>query len=141
MERRVALGVPLGRARVQRPPVTVQQRCVRAVANERMHEAELARVRVVGAHEVAAEQRAGVVRRVVQHVPEHGQIESLADHGCGLHGGLVGRRQAIEAAVHDALDGGRNRGPVGAAAQQLGEEQRIALRRARRIPRRRSDSQ
>jgi hypothetical protein len=128
MERRVTPVVPLGRARVQRAPVTVQQRRVRAVANERMDESELACVRVVGAHEVATEQRAGVVRRIVQHMAKHSEVESLADDGRGLHGGLVGRRQAIEAAVHDALDGRRNRRPVRSAAQKLRQEQRIALR-------------
>ena len=107
MQGRVALRVPVGRAKMQRAPVAVQERGVRAVANERVHESESARVGVVGAHEIAAQQHARVVGRVVEKMPQHGKFEALADDSGRLHRRLVRRRQAVETAQHDALDGRR----------------------------------
>ena len=61
-------------------------------------------------------------------MPQQREIEALADHGRGLHRGLVRRGQAVEPREHDALDRAGDRGAVGAAAQQLRQEQRVALR-------------
>ena len=140
MKRRVAVGIPGCRAQVQRAAVAVQQRRVRAVADERVNEAEPARVGVVGAHQIAAQEHARVVRRIVEQVTQHREIEALADDSGRLHRCLVGRRQPVEPAQHDALDRGGNRRAVGAAAQELREEQRVALRALDALRAQRSDS-
>ena len=70
VQRRVAVGIPRRGAQVQRAAVAVQQRRVGAVANQRVHEAEAAGIGVVGAHEVAAEQRARVVGRIVEQMAQ-----------------------------------------------------------------------
>ena len=76
MQLRVAFGKPVGGAKVQGAAVAVQQRCIRAVADERVDEVEPARVGLVGAHEVAAQERARIVGRVVEEMPQHGEVEA-----------------------------------------------------------------
>ncbi len=127
-QRRVAAVVPLRGPQVQRAPRAVQQRRIRAVADQCVREREAARIVRVRPHEIAAEQRAGVVRRIAEQMPQQREVEALAHDGRRLHGGLVRRRQPVEPGEHDALDRAGNRGAVGAAAQQLRQEQRVALR-------------
>ena len=79
-------------------PRAVQQRRVRAVADQRMREHPAARRPPLRAHEVARDQRRAVVGGVAAAGAQHGEIEALAEDRRRLQRRLVRRRAAGRAA-------------------------------------------
>ena len=68
---------------------------------ERMAEQKSAFFRT---HEKVRNQSAAVVARIFDQVTQRIEREALAEHGGRLHRLLVGRREPVEARVHQRLD-------------------------------------
>ena len=132
-ERRVAPVEPGRRAPVQLAARAVQERRVGAVADERVREHELAR-RARGMHERARDRLVEPGRTPGQRGDER-RVETHADHRRRLQRRLRVGRQPVEPCEHDVRDRRRQRRAVRAALEELGQEQRIALRPLDAAPR------
>ena len=100
-----------------------------------MHEHELVGALLETANEIAADELGLVEITVLEEVAQRIEGEALADDRRRLQRGLVARGKAVEAREDDALDRAGNGHAIGTAAQQLSEEERIALRTLDAAPR------
>ena len=123
-QRRIALAIPLGRLRVQRPASRVRDRRVDAIADERMAEEE---VGAVWLHEMVGDQRVARVVRQAGQVPHERERKALADDRGRPQRDALTLRQAVHPRQHEAVHrGGQTVLVLVRRTQQLLEEQRIA---------------